>query len=29
MPLEDYKELPTVVQAMKHHCEDHDEPYQM
>ena len=25
MPLEDYKELPTVVQAMKHHCEDHDE----
>jgi hypothetical protein len=29
MSLEDYKELPTVVQAMKHHCEDHDEPHNM
>jgi hypothetical protein len=29
MSLEDYKELPTVVQAMKHHCEDHDEPHHM
>ena len=29
MSLEDYKELPTVAQAMKYHCEDHDEPYQM
>ena len=29
MPLEDYKELSTVVQAMNHHCEDHDEPHHM
>jgi hypothetical protein len=29
MSLEDYKKLPTVAQAMKYHCEDHDEPYQM
>jgi hypothetical protein len=29
MSLKDYKELPTVVQAMKHHCEDHDEPHHM
>jgi hypothetical protein len=29
MSLEDYKELPTVVQAMKHQCEDHDEPHHM
>ena len=27
MTLEDYKELPTVVKAMKHHCEDHDVPH--
>ena len=29
MSLEDYKELPTVVQAMKHQCEDYDEPHHM
>ena len=29
MSLEDYRELPTVVQAMKYQCEDHDEPQQM
>jgi hypothetical protein len=29
MSLEDYKELPTVVQTLKYHCEDHDEPNQM
>jgi alanyl-tRNA synthetase len=29
MSLEDYKELPTVVQAMRYQCEDHDEPQQM
>ena len=29
MSLEDYKELPTVVQAMKYHCEDHDERHHM
>ena len=23
--LEDYKELPTVVQTFKHHCDDHNE----
>ena len=27
--LEDYIKLPTVVQAMKYHCEDHDEPHHM
>jgi hypothetical protein len=27
MSLKDYKELLTVVRAMKHHCEDHDEPH--
>lgn len=25
MSLEDYKELPTVVQTLNYHCEDHDE----
>ena len=29
MLLEDYKELPTVVQTLKYHCEDHDELNQM
>jgi archaellum component FlaC len=29
MSLEDYKELPTAVQAMKHHCEDHNELHHM
>jgi hypothetical protein len=29
MSLKNYKESPTVVKAMKHHCEDHDEPYHM
>ena len=29
MSLEEYKELPTVVQAMNRHCEDHDEAHQM
>ena len=29
MSLEDYKELPTVVQAMKYHCENPDEPHHM
>ena len=27
--LEEYRALPTFVQAMKHHCEDHDEPHHM
>jgi hypothetical protein len=27
--LEDYIKLQTVVQAMKYHCEDHDEPHHM
>ena len=27
--LENYKELPTVVQTLKYQCEDHDEPNQM
>jgi hypothetical protein len=25
MSLEDYKELPTVVQTLNYHCEDYDE----
>ena len=29
MSLEEYKELPTVVQAMNRHCEDHDEAHHM
>ena len=27
--LEDYKELPTVVQALNYHCEDHDEKFDL
>jgi hypothetical protein len=29
MAMEEYRELPTVVQTMNHHCEDHDEPHHM
>jgi hypothetical protein len=29
MTLEDYNELPTIVQTMKYQCEDHDEQQQM
>ena len=29
MSLEDNTELPTVVEAMKRHCEYHDEPQRM